>query len=233
MAILFTVPAPAPAPLGRALLLAVVLHAVVLTLVRVEPQQLLAAIRPSEGLTLTLVAAHAPAAARLQAAASPARPAPVIAANRTVQTDSMQTRSATPALAATATPPAPTTIAAAPLAESAPVNQGKDKAATSAPASETVTPPQFHAAYLNNPQPDYPLLSRKLQEEGRVVLQVRVSSAGLPLDIQLRQSSGFSRLDQAALQKIREWRFVPARLGSNDIEGTVLVPLTFRLSQPA
>ncbi|HJV88951.1 MAG TPA: energy transducer TonB [Holophagaceae bacterium] len=89
--------------------------------------------------------------------------------------------------------------------------------------------PRFDAAYLQNPPPDYPSLSRRLGEEGRVILRVLVSPEGRAEQVELRQSSGHARLDQAALGTVRRWRFVPARRGSDSLAAWVLVPLTFTL----
>ncbi len=88
---------------------------------------------------------------------------------------------------------------------------------------------RFDADYLRNPKPAYPVASRRLGEEGRVVLHVRVSAEGMPLSVDVKQSSGFQRLDDAARAAVEHWRFVPARQGSETIESSVLVPLQFTL----
>lgn len=103
---------------------------------------------------------------------------------------------------------------------------------TPAPPAAVVAPlvaARFDADYLQNPKPAYPMVSRRLGEEGRVVLQVRVSIQGLPLEIDIKQSSGFARLDEAARSAVGKWRFVPARRGDEALESSVLVPLTFKL----
>jgi protein TonB len=99
-----------------------------------------------------------------------------------------------------------------------------------APAPVPVTAARFDADYLQNPRPAYPPISRRLGEEGKVVLRVRVSAQGTPLAVDIRQSSGFSRLDEAAKAAVERWRFVPARQGDQPIESSVLVPLNFTLS---
>lgn len=125
-------------------------------------------------------------------------------------------------LAAPAEAPAPTQIAVSPaptfVASPAPV----------APAP-TATQPRFDADYLDNPKPPYPGLSRKIGEQGRVVLRVRVDANGLALDVQLHTSSGYTRLDNSALETVRRWKFVPARLGNEPVAATVLVPIAFSL----
>jgi TonB family protein len=92
-----------------------------------------------------------------------------------------------------------------------------------------VTDACFDAAYLQNAKPVYPLASRRLGEEGKVILRVRVSAVGLPLAIETGQSSGYERLDEAARNAVEKWRFIPARKGTGPMEAWVFVPLTFHL----
>lgn len=101
--------------------------------------------------------------------------------------------------------------------------------ATRAPAEPPVEPPRFEMAYLNNPAPAYPPLARRAKEQGRVVLRVLVSTAGTAQDVEVRTSSGFERLDRAAIDAVRRWRFVPARRGAETIAAWALVPVLFQL----
>ncbi len=97
-----------------------------------------------------------------------------------------------------------------------------------APVSEII-PPRFDAAYLENPPPSYPALSRRLHEKGVVLLRVMVSTGGSAERVELRASSGSPRLDGAALDAVRRWRFVPARQGAQAVSAWVLVPVSFSL----
>ncbi len=90
--------------------------------------------------------------------------------------------------------------------------------------------PRFDAAYLRNPPPVYPRAARRHGEEGRVVLRVRVDSDGHPSRLELKMSSGSLRLDEAALEAVRRWRFVAARRGDDNVAAWVLVPIEFRLN---
>lgn len=96
--------------------------------------------------------------------------------------------------------------------------------------SAPVVPPRFDAAYLNNPSPSYPALSRRNGEAGKVMLRVQVSSDGRPQQIELQRSSGYSRLDDAAISAVRQWRFIPAKRGDENLTEWVLVPLVFKLT---
>jgi protein TonB len=136
----------------------------------------------------------------------------------------------------TAQPEAPSTYTAPP-APQAPVPLPPIEApvapVAAAPASEPapapVIPPSFNAAYLNNPAPAYPQISREMGEEGRVVLRIFVNERGQPAEVQVRTSSGFSRLDEAAKDTVRKWKFVPAKRGDTAVGAWVLVPLSFSL----
>lgn len=121
--------------------------------------------------------------------------------------------------------PAPVQPAAAPIAP-APVQQAT---VTTAPPAPAYVPPTSSAAYLNNPKPAYPRLARQRGMQGVVLLSVRVDAEGRPLDVDLKQSSGFSVLDGAARDAVAGWRFVPASRGGKPIEASVEVPVRFSL----
>jgi protein TonB len=92
-----------------------------------------------------------------------------------------------------------------------------------------ITAARFDADYLQNPSPVYPAISRRLGEEGKVVLRVHVDAAGLATEVVIKTPSGFPRLDNAARDVVRQWRFVPARRGNEPVDAWVLVPIIFKL----
>ena len=102
-------------------------------------------------------------------------------------------------------------------------------AATSAPAEPTA--PRFDVDTLDNPTPVYPALSRRLGEQGQVLLQVDVGTDGRAHEVAVNRSSGYPRLDHAALETVRRWTFIPARLGRLAIAASVLVPISFSLKE--
>lgn len=85
------------------------------------------------------------------------------------------------------------------------------------------------AVYLSNPKPLYPNVSRRLGEQGTVLLRVFVTVAGEPAQIELKSSSGFPRLDRAALNAVRSWKFSPATRSDQAVDAWVLVPIRFSL----
>ena len=117
-------------------------------------------------------------------------------------------------------------------APSAPVAAPPDvKPAPPAPAAPAVTQARFDADYLRNPAPPYPPLSRRMGEEGKVMLRVLVSPQGTAEQVELRTSSGSERLDNAALNTVKNWKFVAARRGDTPTQSWVLVPIIFKLEQ--
>jgi len=133
-----------------------------------------------------------------------------------------------PALSSAPVQEAALPAAAAPVVQS--VSASQLPPAPSPPAVEApATQPLFAADYLRNPKPRYPLLSRRMGEEGLVTLRVLVTAAGEPREVELKESCGFPRLDQAAQEVVRSWRFVPARRGESPVDAWVVVPIRFTL----
>jgi protein TonB len=132
----------------------------------------------------------------------------------------------------TAPTEAPSPVAAAPQPPAPPAPAPIDATpATPIPAKAEppVTQPIFNADYLENPAPVYPALSRRMNEQGRVVLRVYVGVGGRAEDVQLRSASGSARLDDAARDAVRRWKFVPAKRGSEPVAAWVLIPISFKL----
>lgn len=92
-----------------------------------------------------------------------------------------------------------------------------------------IEPPRFGVAYLNNPPPAYPALSRRMGEEGRVLLRVLVATNGKPETVEVENGSGSKRLDSAALDAVKKWQFIPAKRNNEPVSAYVLVPVKFSL----
>lgn len=120
-------------------------------------------------------------------------------------------------------PPAP----AAPVAAPAPAAP----APAPAPAAPRIELPSSNAAYLNNPSPTFPAVSRRLGEQGKVTLRVLISIQGLPERVEIAKSSGFDRLDRAALDTVKRWKFVPGKRNGVPEAMEYLVPVNFVLQQ--
>lgn len=88
---------------------------------------------------------------------------------------------------------------------------------------------RYDAAYLRNPPPEYPPVARRRGEAGTVLLSVWVEADGRAGEVSVRQGSGSARLDRAALEAVRRWRFVPAKNGGVALASRIEVPIIFRL----
>lgn len=117
------------------------------------------------------------------------------------------------------TPPPPPQMPAA-------VSATQDSESLGAP----VTPPQMDANPLNNPAPAYPNLSRRLKEQGTVLLEVLIVADGSVGEVRIKQSSGFQRLDDTAVKAVKRWRYTPARRGAETIDYWYLQPVEFSLN---
>jgi protein TonB len=91
-----------------------------------------------------------------------------------------------------------------------------------------ITPAQVDPNYLHRPNPVYPAASKRLREAGTVLLRVSLDAAGEVRDITIQTTSAYQRLDQAAMEAVRQWRFVPASKGQQPVASTVLVPIEFK-----
>lgn len=96
-------------------------------------------------------------------------------------------------------------------------------------AEQKIEPPRFGVSYLNNPAPDYPPTSRRLGEEGRVLIKVLVSADGAAENVQIEKTSGSERLDNAAINAVKQWRFIPAKRNNEALSAYVIVPVKFSL----
>lgn len=124
-------------------------------------------------------------------------------------------------------PNAPTGVLSSPL-PAAPIAVAP-AAPAAPPAPPAVQMPSSNADYLQNPKPAYPPLSKRLGEQGKVVVRVLIGADGVPQKAEIRQSSGFDRLDQAALITVLKWRYVPGKRGGVAEEMWFNVPINFVL----
>ncbi|WP_119966848.1 energy transducer TonB [Simplicispira lacusdiani] len=102
-------------------------------------------------------------------------------------------------------------------------------AAPPAPAAPKIELPSSNAAYLQNPAPAYPAISKRMGEQGKVVLRVYIDAEGLPQKIEINRSSGFDRLDRQAQDTVMRWKFVPGKRNGVPEAMWYLVPINFVL----
>ncbi|MCD6198040.1 MAG: energy transducer TonB [Deltaproteobacteria bacterium] len=80
-------------------------------------------------------------------------------------------------------------------------------------------------------KPKYPRYSRINGEEGTVVFIVEVSANGRPGKIEVETSSGYRRLDCAAVKALEKAAFIPARLGGKAVASTKRIAFRFDLEE--
>lgn len=86
-------------------------------------------------------------------------------------------------------------------------------------------------AYRQAPAPVYPSVSRRLGEQGQVVLRVLVDVHGKAAQTQVEQSSGYRRLDEAAVTAVRRAVFRPHQIDGKPVPVWVLLPFDFNLEE--
>lgn len=100
-----------------------------------------------------------------------------------------------------------------------------------APAPAIASAGDLSSTMISATPPRYPQESRRKREQGTVVLMVLLSVDGTVADISVSQSSGFPRLDQAALSAVRRWRWSPTRRGGVAVMVKGLVEIPFILQE--
>lgn len=151
----------------------------------------------------------------------PAAPQPEVKQVQPVQTPLV----APPPLVATPTPPPPVAIVAeTPPPQAVVVAPVAKAAGVSAPISVDLA-----TKLISAKPPRYPVESRRRHEEGTVVLWVRLAIDGTVADLGVGKTSGFERLDQAALEAVKRWRWAPTLVGGQPVEVRGTLPFPFVL----
>ena len=124
--------------------------------------------------------------------------------------------------------PAPSNAesAPAPVAPSAAANTSSKTTADTAPFTEA----NFNANYGSNPKPKYPGIATRRGWEGTVRLLVKVSVEGDSEEVTVQHSSGHDVLDEAAIEAVEKWKFIPAKRGDTAVASSVIVPINFVLN---
>jgi protein TonB len=179
-------------------------------------------------------------------------PAPRATPQPKTPTKTVTTKQTTPPVPAptptVAPQPAPTPLAIAPSANT-PAPSAATPAATAAtqsnatgssnapaappapPAPPKIELPSSDADYLNNTKPAYPAISKRLGEQGRVVVRVFIDADGQPSQASVKQSSGFDRLDQASVETALKWRYAPGKRAGVAQGMWFDVPLNWQLTR--
>jgi len=113
-----------------------------------------------------------------------------------------------------------------------PIDVPTDEPAPTAITAETTPTPATEMANMkvnSRVDPVYPPASRRAGEEGTGMFRVLVNERGQPVEVSVLRSSGFPRLDEAAIAAIRRWVFSPAVQNSQPVQSWTRVQVTFKL----
>lgn len=146
--------------------------------------------------------------------------APVPTPQPTAQTTPAPSKVSAPTEVAQAAPVAP--VSAPTRAEAPPT----PAPVVSAPSKTEVSTASYSAS---NQKPAYPNMSKRLSEQGTVVLRVLVKADGTAGEVEVKSSSSYPRLDQAAIDAVKTWRFNPAKIDGKAIDEWYQVPIPFKL----
>lgn len=110
---------------------------------------------------------------------------------------------------------------------------------TQAPALAAPTEREDHSVprlvsaveYVREPAPRYPPQSRRLREQGLVVLRVVIDERGVASSIEIETSSGHARLDAAAREAVSRAAFRPYVEDGEPRRALVLIPIEFALNR--
>jgi protein TonB len=120
-------------------------------------------------------------------------------------------------------------VAPAPPEPPAPVVPESPPPSMPLPAGPVALATELSVACPERAAPAYPSRSRRLGEEGTVILRVELSETGTVGAVRVKTSSGFPRLDEAALAAVRGWRCSPAQRNGQAVAATALQPFKFVL----
>jgi len=80
-----------------------------------------------------------------------------------------------------------------------------------------------------NPKPPYPLVSRRMGEQGEVDLQLCIAYQGHVESVVVINSSGYERLDRSALETIKTWKFSALEMAEVPRSECYRLPINFTL----
>jgi len=99
-----------------------------------------------------------------------------------------------------------------------------------APAPSIIDGANLEARMVSGRPPRYPIESRRNREQGTVVLSLTLGTDGKVAQISIARSSGFDRLDKAALEAVKRWRWAPTVRDGQPVmvRGVVEIPFVLQ-----
>ena len=111
------------------------------------------------------------------------------------------------------------------------IPKGANTGVSSSAGTADYVGPSASADYLKNPHPKYPKISLRRKEAGTVLLALTVTAEGRAKDVRVLKTSGYPRLDKAALDAVKDWRFIPAKRLGRPVDADYELPIHFKLRQ--
>lgn len=187
------------------------LHALVLTaLVKLDVIPMAKA--KSAPLVVDLIAEPAPPPAAVE------QPKPEPAVERPVESPVVTP----PPIVQTSAAPPPTLV-------TSPAPPPPRPATIAAPPAGPVSVANLDERMIEGEPPRYPTESRRKKEQGTVVLRLLIGTDGRVQQVSIAESSGFDRLDKAAFDAARRWRWQPMLRDGAPVEVRGLMPIPFVL----
>ena len=179
---------------------------------------------------IALQADPVPAVAAAQPQTQKSEPKPVVkpVKRKVLSTKQEQAEDVPKVIEAAPAPVTPSSSAQENAAASSTKGDASKSSAQAGVPQERVEP-SSNANYLNNPKPEYPPLSQRMGEEGTVRIRVFVLKNGTAQEASVQKSSGYPRLDAAALKAALAWRYVPGTVGGDARDMWVITPVRFKL----
>jgi periplasmic protein TonB len=212
----------------------IVLHIVALAIAFTVREAAPVRIDSQRTITAELLPPPAPAAApvAIESAPPPPKPVPVQKVKPKVQPHPTPKPTPTPMPVAQA--PSQHEISApaepAPPAPPAPAAPAAPAAPVSKPLMSISAPKDASHLSCSIVEPSYPAMSRRRGETGRAVVQFVLSASGRIENIELKKSSGYDRLDQAALDAIRSSSCKPYLVDGEAVRVPAVQPFDFSLN---
>ena len=85
-------------------------------------------------------------------------------------------------------------------------------------------------SFLHRVMPSYPILAKRLEKQGTVLLRVTIDESGRPAQVEILQKAGFG-LDEEAVKAVKESTFVPAKREGKPLTCKALLPIRFVLTE--
>jgi protein TonB len=99
------------------------------------------------------------------------------------------------------------------------------------PAQPVMLTSELSVICTDRAVPNYPLVSKRMNEQGKLVLRVELGEDGKVSNATVKTSSGFSRLDEAALTAVKTWRCKPPVRDALAVRAVALQAFNFSLSE--